>query len=155
MDENLINSARDLNRNDNITYECANILDKSSEHIVRQYLSKHKRTHFDITFIFSVTMWIHLNHGDSGLHKFLLNITKITKMLVIEPQPWRCYQRAVQRMRKANKETFGEYSNLKMRGRIEDEIERILTGECNLKRIYVSERTSWNRAISFYEHKES
>lgn len=155
LDENLINIARDLTRNDNITYECANILDKSSEHIVKQYLNKHNRTHFDITFVFSVTMWIHLNHGDSGLRRFLLNVTKLTDVLVIEPQPWRCYLRAVQRMRRANKETFSEYSNLKMRGKIENDIQAIMTSECNFKKIYESERTSWNRAITFYERKES
>lgn len=47
---------------------------------------------FDLVTCFSVTMWIHLNHGDDGLWKFLETVSDMTEHLVIEPQPWKCYR---------------------------------------------------------------
>jgi hypothetical protein len=42
----------------------------------------------------SVTMWIHLNHGDDGLSRFLEVVASYTHYLLLEPQPWKCYQTA-------------------------------------------------------------
>lgn len=47
---------------------------------------------FNLITLFSVTMWIHLNHGDDGLWKFLEQISSMTDHLIVEPQPWKCYR---------------------------------------------------------------
>jgi hypothetical protein len=39
-------------------------------------------------------MWIHLNHGDEGLTKFLEVVASYSKYILLEPQPWKCYQTA-------------------------------------------------------------
>jgi hypothetical protein len=47
---------------------------------------------FDLVTCFSVTMWIHLNHGDDGLWRFLETVSDMTEHLLVEPQPWKCYR---------------------------------------------------------------
>lgn len=47
---------------------------------------------FDFVTCFSVTMWIHLNHGDDGLWRFLETVSDMTEHLLVEPQPWKCYR---------------------------------------------------------------
>ncbi len=39
-------------------------------------------------------MWIHLNHGDEGLTKFLEVVARYSDYILLEPQPWKCYQTA-------------------------------------------------------------
>ena len=42
---------------------------------------------FDLTTVFSTTMWIHLHSGDEGLANFIERVCKHTTLLLIEPQP--------------------------------------------------------------------
>ena len=44
--------------------------------------------------MFSVTMWIHLHHGDEGLERFLRLVSEVGEFILLEPQPWKCYQTA-------------------------------------------------------------
>ena len=50
---------------------------------------------FDVISAFSVTKWIHLNHGDEGLLKFFRGVFDALKpggRFVLEPQQWKSYQ---------------------------------------------------------------
>ncbi|RLO07066.1 hypothetical protein DYB28_007821, partial [Aphanomyces astaci] len=58
------------------------------------------RPRFDVVTCFSVTMWIHLNHGDAGLSTFLDTISNIAAHLIVEPQPWKCYRAAIARLKR-------------------------------------------------------
>jgi hypothetical protein len=49
--------------------------------------SNHFPGKFDLTSIFSTTMWIHVHAGDTGLKDFLQRACQQTKLLLIEPQP--------------------------------------------------------------------
>ena len=42
--------------------------------------------------VYSVTMWVHLNHGDTGLARFLSLLAARARWVLLEPQPWKCYQ---------------------------------------------------------------
>ena len=44
---------------------------------------------FDLTTVFSTTMWIHIHAGDDGLRNLLRRVCERTEMLLIEPQPSR------------------------------------------------------------------
>lgn len=62
-------------------------------------------TSFHFVSVFSTTMWIHLNGGDEGLEAFLFQAqrmlpTHIGGVLLIEPQPKKCYKSAAKRCRK-------------------------------------------------------
>lgn len=50
------------------------------------------RRQFDLVTCLSITMWIHLHHGDQGLFHFLDRVIQMTDHLLIEPQPWKCYR---------------------------------------------------------------
>ena len=58
---------------------------------------------FHLVSCFSVTMWIHLNHGDAGLESFLRVLATWADCLLIEPQPWKCYRQAAFRLRRQGK----------------------------------------------------
>ena len=91
--EKIVNSN---NNNDTIQFMTVDIMNNDSISIL-----SNRKYHF--ISIFSVTMWIHLNHGDDGLRNFLYNtIDLLTNKgsLLIEPQPWKCYKKAAKRLRK-------------------------------------------------------
>lgn len=93
-------------------------------------------------------MWIHLNHGDDGLQAFLATIHRISRLAVIEPQPWKCYKAAVKRM-KMSDERFPFYDELKIRERVEADIERRFLEFGGVKKVGETGRTKWNRRILF------
>lgn len=55
---------------------------------------------FDLVFAFGITMWIHLNNGDQALFEFLHTISSLSRVLIVEAQPWKCYKNAKKRLRK-------------------------------------------------------
>ena len=62
---------------------------------------------------FSTTMWVHVNLGDDGLHLFLGELANAADVaLVVEPQPWRCYRSAVQRLRRQGKPPLAAFEHL-------------------------------------------
>ncbi|XP_008483186.1 pre-miRNA 5'-monophosphate methyltransferase [Diaphorina citri] len=61
-------------------------------------VSTNPTTKFNVVFCFSVTMWIHLNHGDQGLLEFLDKISSLGKYLILENQLWKCYRNAQRRI---------------------------------------------------------
>jgi hypothetical protein len=51
---------------------------------------------FDVITCMSITKWIHLNHGDTGIVHFFKACYEMLNeggLLIVEPQPWRSYQR--------------------------------------------------------------
>uniref|UniRef100_A0A1B6CG44 RNA methyltransferase n=1 Tax=Clastoptera arizonana TaxID=38151 RepID=A0A1B6CG44_9HEMI len=154
VSQELIDKAVETNNNPYITFKTVDVCSKSGKNVINQYLSCFNRTSFDIVFCFSVTMWIHLNYGDEALKEFLLYVSNQTDMLVLEPQPWRCYLRAVRRLKRAENGTFEKFSKLKMRLSIEDDIENILIEECKFNQVLKTEETPWGRIITFYKRKK-
>lgn len=149
IDPALIARANETNKfRENVLYICCDITDQSRD-IFKGYLEKQNKQRFDAVFCLSITMWIHLNHGDDGLMQFLDRMKRLSQMLIIEPQPWRCYQRAVRRMKRAN-ETFPLFASLQLTRTIEYDIKRHLKEKCQLDIIYESVPTKWNRRICFY-----
>ena len=62
---------------------------------------------------FSTTMWVHVNRGDDGLHLFLGELANAADVaLVVEPQPWRCYRSAAQRLRRQGKPPLAAFEHL-------------------------------------------
>jgi len=58
---------------------------------------------FNLISLFSITMWIHLNHGDDGLISCLnrsVSLLHTNGSLIIEPQLWKCYKNNNKRCRK-------------------------------------------------------
>jgi hypothetical protein len=127
---------------------------------------------FDLTTIFSTTMWIHVHGGDEVLKSFLERACGWTKtFILIEPQPSGCYRKANVRLRKMGLPELKDVTStrLKLRPAIEEEIEKIVVG-AGFQRVQMksfadaqnsdddeankSERTDWNRALHLYRRKK-
>mmetsp|Transcript_2464 Transcript_2464/g.3567 ORF Transcript_2464/g.3567 Transcript_2464/m.3567 type:complete len:414 (-) Transcript_2464:142-1383(-) len=96
-----------------------------------------KAKQFDVTTIFSTTMWIHVHSGDDGLTSFLKRACDITrKLLIVEPQPSKCYRNINTRLRKMNQPEIPNISTetLQMRHAIETEVERVIVS-CGFRRL--------------------
>lgn len=104
---------------------------------------------FDIVCCFSVTLWIHINHGDKGLKEFLTMISGLANNIIIEPQPWKCYRTAVRRAKRGGQPPFENYEKLKIRTDIVDFIDKFIIG-CDFKRTKIVGTTDWDRQISLY-----
>lgn len=148
IDPHLIERCNQHNQHkDNVTYDCLNIME--CEHL-DDYLKQFNRSKFDAIFSLSLTMWIHINNGDNGLDVFLRKISSLGNLLVLEPQPWKCYLTAVRRMRKSGK-TFEKFKDLKLRNNVESWIQETILGKGSFTLIFETIPTKWNRKISFYK----
>lgn len=150
IDPILISRAQEIYKHKAISFKCLDIMEMNETNIISDYLTSKCIKKFKVSFCFSITMWIHLNHGDDGLKKFLRYIAGISEVLVIEPQPWKCYKTAVKRMKQQNF-LFPQFSKLKHKQNIEHEIESYLINECNLTKIVESEKTKWERKILIFK----
>lgn len=153
IDPALIERANKANQyKENVFYSCYNVMDyDSSENCIANHLNAQEKCQFDVVCCFSITMWIHLNNGDDGLKRFLDLMAKLSEILIIEPQPWKCYQNAVRRMKRAGaQDTFPLYGTLKIRNDVENSIKNYLKCNKMLEIIYESDPTKWKRKICFY-----
>lgn len=155
LDPILIERARERNpRPDRVTFECLDFLSEDCGEMLRRYLAQFDKTRFDVVFCFSITMWIHLNHGDDGLEEFLRKVCELAEMIVVEPQPWRCYRNASRRLRKANLQDFPLLKELKYIGDPVKHIEDILRRLCDFRRVTITEGNKWGRMLLIYERKQ-
>lgn len=145
IDKSLIARANEIVI-DNMKFECLDITSESDKEKLRKHLDELGKTKFDVISCFSVTMWIHLNSGDDGLNRFLDEMCSLCNMLILEPQPWKCYRTAVRRMKKSS-EVFPLYSELKIRSNVVEIIEKIITKNKEFVKKFESSVSSWNRKI--------
>ena len=153
LDPVLIDRARERNSTSKIRFECLDFLSKGSKNVLSEYLESIKRTRFDVAFCFSITMWIHLNHGDSGLIEFLKVVCEMSDMIVVEPQQWKSYRNASRRLRRANAEDFSLINKLNFTGDMEMHIENILSNECNFCNVMITDENNWQRKVLIYKRK--
>ena len=155
VDPKLIERAKEKAKNrDNVSFECADIMedDKSG---LEKVLTKQGRDKFDFVFCFSVSMWIHLNHGDQGLVDFIEKLSQLAKFVVLEPQPWKCYQTAARRMRKLGKPEFQHMKDMK---HTKEDLEPFILKTCKTSGLSVVEefgKTDWKRRIILMKQSDT
>ncbi|KAH8286873.1 hypothetical protein KR018_003572 [Drosophila ironensis] len=150
IDERLIQRAVEENSlPEAVTYACADVLDDEAFQQVTQYLEQHQRQKFDAICCYSITMWIHLNHHDHGLQLFLRKLSLLAELLVVEPQPWKCYQTAQRRMKRAG-DSFPLLQELQWQMDVEEQIEAYLETQLDRRKTFESVPTKWQRRICFY-----
>ncbi|XP_066305413.1 pre-miRNA 5'-monophosphate methyltransferase-like [Branchiostoma lanceolatum] len=155
IDNILIQRAAENNRRtDRLTFQSLDYMStEQRQETLGGYLQRFGRTKFDVTFCFSVTMWIHLQNGDSGLMDFLRSVSRWTRFLLLEPQPWKCYRSAGRRLRKLGREGFPLLGTLQIRSDVEQVIDRCLK-ECSMTRVETFGETQWGRKLVLYHSKE-
>ncbi|KAM8975992.1 RNA 5'-monophosphate methyltransferase [Pelodytes ibericus] len=153
IDGNLITRAQASNPfPEFISYVTLDIMDSTElKGPIHSFLEGFSRSTFDIGFCMSVTMWIHLNHGDQGLIAFLGQLTKLCDYILIEPQPWKCYRSAARRLRKLGRQDFDHFHTLSIRGDMADNITGILTNGGNAELIHRFGNTSWDRSLLLFK----
>jgi SAM-dependent methyltransferase len=115
-----------------------------------------KDNSMDLISLLSTTMWIHVHVGDDGLKAVLKQICRKTRrFLLIEPQPSKCYRKAMTRLRKMGRPELNATSDrLKLRPNIEEEIDAILQSAGFVRVAFsTQEKTEWNRTLELYERK--
>ncbi|KAM9319877.1 RNA 5'-monophosphate methyltransferase [Gastrophryne carolinensis] len=153
IDGNLITRAKLGNlHSDSIHFSVMDIMDASSADILQDFLSKFGRCSFDIGFCMSITMWIHLNHGDRGLVEFLKRLTMWCDYLLVEPQPWKCYRSAARRLRKLGRQDFDHFHTLAIRGDMTEQIINILTTQCGSQLVHRFGNTTWDRSLLLFKN---
>jgi hypothetical protein len=105
----------------------------------------------DLVCCFSVTLWIHLNNGDQGLKDFLKYVAKKSKLLLLEPQPWKCYKTAVRRMKKLDCKPFEHFKELEWRENVDSEICKFLQEECGMTLCEKFGQTDWERMVCLFK----
>eukprot|EP00058_Branchiostoma_floridae_P012444 XP_002597932.1 hypothetical protein BRAFLDRAFT_221489 [Branchiostoma floridae] len=134
-----------------LTFQTLDYMDtEQRQETLGSYLQRFGHAKFDVTFCFSVTMWIHLQNGDSGLMDFLRSVSSWTRFLLLEPQPWKCYRSAGRRLRKLGRDEFPRLKTLRIRGDVEREIDRCLTEGCGMTRVGGFGETQWGRKLVLY-----
>lgn len=156
IDPDLISRAKTGNPfPDSITFSSLDIMDPSSLDILQKFLEKFGQARFDIGFCMSITMWIHLNHGDHGLVDFLKKLTTLCDYLLVEPQPWKCYRSAARRLRKLGRQDFDHFHTLAIRGDMTEEIINILTRHCNSQLVHRFGNTTWDRSLLLFKNRST
>ncbi|NXA92629.1 BN3D2 methyltransferase, partial [Melanocharis versteri] len=135
-----------------ISFASLDIMDSGArEPFLSSYLERFGRSSFDIGFCMSVTMWIHLNHGDRGLLEFLALLASLCTFLLVEPQPWKCYRAAARRLRRLGRADFEHFRSLRINGDMAASITRILTQDCAMELVCSFGSTSWDRSLLLFK----
>ena len=148
LDKQLIDRAvNNFSSCQNLQFLHLDIMQESFMEEITKVLRNLNKTKFDLVTVFSVTMWIHLNHGDQGLMSFINKLCSISSHILVEPQPWKCYQTAARRMRKLGKQEFEQMKNLKFRGKgVDNEIVKLFENQGFLIQEDFGE-SEWNRRL--------
>ena len=138
-----------------IEFKNLNIMNSDDVERIRDYMMLKGIGCFDLVTCFSVTMWIHLNHGDAGLQHFLKTVSSLGHFVLLEPQTWNSYKSAVRRMNKSDCEPFEHFKGLTWRTDIEREINQYLEKNLNMTLIQNFGETEWKRCIALYKQASS
>jgi SAM-dependent methyltransferase len=116
------------------------------------YNLSHYTGKLNFVSIFSVTMWVHLNHGDAGLRLFFDRACALLAskgVILVEPQSWRSYKTARKRALKLQLPEPKYWATITLK-RPEQDIDDIC-----LKRfssvLYLG-KEMWSRSLSIYSN---
>jgi len=157
VDAQLVNTARAKIKNHQaqIQFQCCDIVN-GDDQVIEQFLRENNRAKFDVIFCFSVSMWIHLNHGEEGLNRLFTTVKKYCdNMFIFEPQPWKCYMTAARRMRKLRQPKFDHLDRIEHRQEQLVPHVTLLCETAGFTPIHQLGQTNWNRPIILYSVKKN
>uniref|UniRef100_UPI00358F62D3 RNA 5'-monophosphate methyltransferase n=1 Tax=Myxine glutinosa TaxID=7769 RepID=UPI00358F62D3 len=154
LDPWLISQARSTNSHpQNIRYEQTDITDPIHRDVVLQdFLGSLGREPgpLDLSLCLSVTMWIHLHHGDAGLKAFLAWLSANSRWILVEPQPWRCYRAAGRRLRRLGQAEPPALAGMLGRPRARCDVKAFLCEECGMRFVKSFGDTTWGRPMLLF-----
>ncbi|CAL9704950.1 unnamed protein product [Knipowitschia caucasica] len=150
LDETLIQRANETNPfPNNIAFIHLDIT--SDAEALQDYLKQHGCSRFHLCLCLAVTMWVHLNHGDSGLLKLLFDLSSCSQHLLLEAQPWKCYRSAARRLRKLGSPDFDHFKTLGIKGDVPEHAKQYLEKHCGMELVQSFGRTTWDRKLLFFQ----
>ncbi len=124
LDEHLIQQATSLSKesglSEKVDFEVGDFMQDPTRYFAD--LSERSSAPYGTILLLSITKWLHLHHHDSGLlllFSTLFNFAPPGGRLIVEPQEWENYKRAV----KKNKNLRDNFKGLKMRPDFVEEME--------------------------------
>lgn len=152
LDETLIQRAQQSNPlPDFLSFIPLDVTEDTQQ--LQDYLRQHDSSHFHLCVCLAVTMWVHLNHGDSGLLKMLSHLASISQHLLLEVQPWKCYRSAARRLRKLGRSDFEHFKTLKIQGDIAEHVREHLEKHCSMELVQVFGCTTWSRKLVLFKKR--
>ncbi|XP_034021926.1 pre-miRNA 5'-monophosphate methyltransferase [Thalassophryne amazonica] len=152
LDQTLIQRALELNPLPaSISFIPLDVTEDTEQ--LQDYLRLHGCSRFHLCLCLAVTMWVHLNHGDAGLLRFISHLASISQYLLLEAQPWKCYRSAARRLRKLGRSDFDHFKTLKIRGDIAKEVTRHLETDCGMDLIRNFGSTAWERQLLMFKRQ--
>ncbi|GLD91549.1 hypothetical protein PINS_up000082 [Pythium insidiosum] len=140
---------------DTISFAHADVMETSAfRSTIQEFMkvtretSSAERRSFDLVSLFSVTMWIHLNHGDDGLWSFLGTIADMTEHLLVEPQPWKCYRNALKRLARLRAHIPPSFKGLQVRENVLEKMDAFLRERFRF--CAPLGKTNWSRPMLLY-----
>lgn len=112
----------------------------------------HAQEGFQLVTVFSTTMWIHINHGDSGLQKFLVHAQSFVGLngaMLLEPQPTKCYRTAVKRCRKLGLKEPAAYRTIQPE-KAEETVQALTLEVYPYKHVCYLGHEMWGRALNLF-----
>jgi SAM-dependent methyltransferase len=111
---------------------------------------------FSFVSLFSITMWVHLNHGDDGVVKFIKAATDLTAgSILIEPQPWKCYRSAARRCRKLGIAPHAHYQDLEIRDIDAEACKLMRLPDYGMKSFWPLGTETWGRSLLVFHRGDS
>jgi SAM-dependent methyltransferase len=156
LDGELITLAREKfssEENSNCYFYNVNFMIKEQVDELRERLQKELNiSTFNLISIFSTTMWIHINHGDSGLRDFFLTVKSLltpSSGLLVEPQPAKCYTNAARRCRKMRIE-YPPFLEKIDKTKAQDLITQFIGEDVELRTAKCFGTEDWGRSLTLY-----
>jgi len=137
----------------NISFITCDLMADTHTSELETWLSRHDSNTFHLATVFSVTMWVHLNHGDAGLGRFLRLLAARARWLLLEPQPWKCYQTAARRARRLGCAGW-DLAALQHRGPALQSALLMLAAQAGLSLVAEFGETNWNRKLLLFKRSE-
>ncbi|KDO27064.1 hypothetical protein SPRG_07775 [Saprolegnia parasitica CBS 223.65] len=132
-----------------LTFQVADIMEGGRlAALCDAFLSETPDKSFDLISCFSITMWIHLNHGDAGLLNFLDLVAAKTTHLILEPQPYKCYKTATRRLQRLKHTIPASFKALQITHNVVDVIDAHLSDLFPFKTPLG--KTNWSRPVMLY-----
>ena len=90
--------------------------------------------------------------GKSRRGKFLQEASLLSRYLLVEPQPWKCYKSAMRRVRKVGVENSWHFRELTMRDKVDEDISNYLTSTCQMELVRTLGETHWERKLLLFQN---
>jgi SAM-dependent methyltransferase len=111
--ELIVRAQQKYQGNSNIQFATVDIMEPDS---LQNFMTENKIESFSLVSCFSITMWIHMNHGDEGLIQFLKLVGEVSNCAVLlEPQLWKSYRKANERCRRRGIPELPHFKKLKVK----------------------------------------